>query len=247
MTILELFTDPRWLSNVYLVADGQAGTAVVIDSGAPLEPVFDALARHRLSLAAILTTHRHIDHTGGHDEIARRTGAPIYASSVEAPHVPGARPLRPDEVRVWGTLSVSVLPLPGHTAGHAGYLVHGVGVFTGDCIFAGSLGSTIGEGSSGFADAHRAVGRFLALPDTTPVYAGHGGPTTVGAERADNPFLRVMGGRAPEGRGRCRALGRPARLIVLARDYDGGTKAWVRFDDEGADALVPGSRVEVLA
>ncbi|OLC55591.1 MAG: hypothetical protein AUH92_01815 [Acidobacteria bacterium 13_1_40CM_4_69_4] len=247
MTIFERFTDPRWLSNVYLVADGHAGTAVIIDSGAPLEPMFDALVRHRLSLAAILTTHRHIDHTGGHDELGRRTRAPIYALSVEAPHVPGARPLQPEEVRVWGTLRVSAIPLHGHTAGHAGYLVQGVGLFTGDCVFARSLGSTIGEGSSGFADAHRAVERFLALPDATPVHPGHGGPTTVGAERADNPFLRVMSGRAPEGRGRCRALGRPARLVVLAPDYDGGTKAWVRFDDEGADALIPGSRVEVLS
>ncbi|HYS77776.1 MAG TPA: hypothetical protein VEO94_02985, partial [Candidatus Dormibacteraeota bacterium] len=61
------------------------------------------------------------------------------------------------------------------------------------------------------------------------------------------PFIRVLTGRDVEGDGRCTALGRPGRLVVLARDYDGGTKAWVRFDDEGADALVPGSRVEVLA
>ena len=83
-----------------------------------------------------------------------------------------------------------------------------------------------------------------ALPDATVLHPGHGPATTVGEERATNPFIRAMlGERAPTGR--FTALGRPAELIVLAKDYDGGTKAWVRFEDDGADALVPGSRVTV--
>lgn len=243
--ILERSEDPGWLSNAYLVGEG--GEAIVIDTGAPLGPILGALERHGRRLAAILCTHRHGDHTGGNDDLVRRTGAAVLALRLEAPYIRGAQPLDDGEARTWGALEVQVVHLPGHTTGHAGYLVSGAGLFTGDCLFAGSLGGTVGAAASGFEDARRAVlERILALPDDTPIHPGHAGPTTVGRERDSNPFIRVMLGRDPEGSGRCRALGRPARLVVLARDYDGGTKAWVRFDDDGRDALVPGSRVEVL-
>ncbi len=238
--------DPGWLSNAYLVGDRGGGTAVVVDSGAPLLPLLTAIEHHRLRLAAILTTHRHIDHVQGHAELARRTGAPIYALRAETPYVEGAQALDPEEERAWGALRVLAVSLPGHTAGHAGYLIEGAGLFTGDCLFAGSLGGTVGPGASGFEDARRAVSRILALPEKTRLHPGHAGPTSVGAERRHNPFIRVMTGLEPEGQGRCVALGRPARLVVLERDYDDGTKAWVRFDD-GQDALVPGSRMIIPA
>jgi len=242
--ILERSMDPGWLSNAYLVGDRPGGRAVLVDSGAPLEPLLGAIERHGLTAAAILTTHRHIDHVQGHAELTRRTGAPIFALAPEAPHVARALPLEFEEERAFGGLRVRAVPLLGHTAGHAGYLIEGSGLFTGDCLFAGSLGGTVAPGNSGFEDARRAVDRILSLPDMTPVYPGHAGPSTVGSERAGNPFIRVMLGLEPEGRAPCRALGQEARLIVLARDYDGGTKAWVRFED-GRDALVPGSRVVV--
>ena len=207
--------------------------------------LLETLRLHRLNLRAILITHRHVDHVQGNAELVRSTGAPIFALAPEAPHVAGSGPLEFDEERVWDGLRVKAVPLPGHTAGHAGYLIETIGLFTGDCLFAGSLGGTVGPGNSGFEDARHAVERILHLPDETPVHPGHAGPTTVGAERAANPFIRVMLGWDAEGRRRCLALGREGRLLVLARDYDGGTKAWVRFDD-GQDALVPGSRVRVL-
>jgi hydroxyacylglutathione hydrolase len=244
--IQERSMDSRWLSNAYLIGDREGGSAVVVDSGAPLAPLLAALGRHHLTLGAILTTHRHVDHVQGHAELTRRTGAAIHALRLEAPHVSGSLPLEAEEERTWGGLRVRAVPLPGHTEGHAGYLIEGVGLFTGDCLFAGSLGGTVGEGASGFEDARLAVARILSLPDGTPIHPGHSGATTVGAEREGNPFVRVMTGRDAEGGGRCVAQGRPARLVVLARDYDGGTKAWVRFDD-GGDALVPGSRVRPVS
>ncbi len=243
--IVERSMDPGWLSNAYLVGDSDGGTAIAVDSGAPLDPLFDALERRRLTLKAILTTHRHVDHAGGNAELSRRTGAPVHALEAEAPHVEKALPLRAGETRAWGGLRVRVIALPGHTAGQAGYLVEGAGLFTGDCLFAGSLGGTVGPASTGFEDARRAVMEgILSLPDDTVIYPGHCDFTTVGRERTDNPFIRVMTGIDPEGRGRCVAMGRPGRVIVNARDYDGGTKVWVRFDD-GRDALVPGSRVRI--
>ncbi len=103
----------------------------------------------------------------------------------------------------------------------------------------------MGPASSGFADARRAVERILELPDDTTIYPGHAGATTVGREKAESPLVRVMIGADPEGDRRCTALGRPGRLIALADDYDGGTKGWVRFDDDGSEAIVPGSRLEI--
>ena len=236
-------TDARLLSNAWLAADQAGGTAVVVDSGAPLAPLLDAIARERLRVAAILTTHRHGDHVAGHRELASRTGAPILALDREAPHVPAAQPLRDGEERRWGALEVRVVALPGHTEGHAGYHVAGLGLFTGDCLFAGSVGGS----GAGFAAARASLERVASFPPATRLLPGHAAATTVHAEREGNPFLRVVLGMELEGAGRCVALGRAARLVVLARDYDGGTKAWVRFDDDGQDALVPGSRVRALS
>ncbi len=243
--ILTRATEPAWLSNAYLVADRDGGTAVVIDTGAPIEPLLRALQERRLTVAAILCTHRHLDHVSGNLRLAGTTGAPVFALHAEAEHVPLARPLEDGERRTWGDIGVRVVGLAGHTAGQCGYLVEGVGLFTGDCLFKGSLGGTVGPAASGFEDVRRSVDRILALPDETPLLPGHADPTTVGRERRHNPFLRVMTGADPEGAGRCAALGMPARLVVLAPDYDGGTKAWVRFDADGRDAIVPGSRVQV--
>src|SRR5881296_493519 len=106
--ILERSMDPGWLSNAYLIGDRDGGTAVVVDSGAPLPPLFSAIERHRLELRAILTTHRHADHVQGHSELARRTGAPIYALRPETPHVMAALALEPEEERVWEGLRVRV-------------------------------------------------------------------------------------------------------------------------------------------
>lgn len=239
-------THPGWLSNSYLVAPGEGGDALVVDSGAPLAPLFDALESHSLRLRAILTTHRHPDHVAGNPELARRTGVPIFALAGEAEHVAGAISLRAGEHKSWDGIELRTLHLPGHTAFQAGYHVEGVGLFCGDCLFAGSIGGNMGPASTGFSDIRVAiVERILEMPDETPIFPGHAEPTTVGRERSTNPFVRVMTGLDPEGSGRCLALGRGARLVVLARDFDGRPKAWVRFDDDALDAVIPGSFVEI--
>lgn len=239
-------THPGWISNAYLVADRERGTAIAVDSGAPLGPVFDALETHGLRLAAVLTTHRHADHVAGHPEIVRRTGATVYALRGEADSVPGAIALEDGERREWDGIRVTTMALPGHTVHHAGFLIEDVGLFSGDCLFAGSVGGCSNPAAAPF-DALRGsiVERILTLPDDTPVYPGHAGATTVGRERTTNPFVRVMTGLDAPGTTPCAALGRAARLIVLARDYDGTTKAWVRFQDAGTDLILDGRRVEI--
>ena len=235
--------DPRWLSNAWLVWDGENGQAVLVDTGAPMQPLLAALTAHGLRLAAVLTTHRHPDHVAGNAE-AVRLGAAVLAHALEVPHVPGARAVEPDEELAFGDLRAHLVPLPGHTAGHAGWWIEGTGLFTGDALFRGSIGGTVGPGASGVADQRASLERILGYPKGTVLLPGHGPETTVGLERDANPLARaVLGLESTESRAGL-ALGRPARVLRVARDYDGGTKAWVRFDDDGTDAIVPGSRVE---
>ena len=236
--------DPSWLSNAWLVWEGDRGEAVLVDTGAPLEPLLAAVSEHGLHLAAVLTTHRHHDHVAGNAEVVRR-GAAILAHPVEVPYVPGAEAVEPESLRSFGELHAQLVPLPGHTAGHSGWWIEGVGLFTGDALFRGSIGGTVGPAASGFADQRASVERILSYPAGTVLLPGHGPETTVGLERDANPLARaILGLESTESRP-AHALGRPARGLRVARDYDGGTKAWVRFEDDGTDAIVPGSRVEL--
>lgn len=239
--------DRSWLSNAYLVTDAPGGHGVVIDTGAPVEPLIEEAERLGVRVPWILNTHFHHDHIAGNAALARRFGAEVGAHRLDKSRVPSAtRALEDGDVIRAGELTVRVLHIPGHTAGQAAFLVGDGDVFTGDTLFRRSVGGCVGPGATGFADLRRSlVERLLALPDAVAVHPGHTLPSTIGEERRENPFLRVMLGTDPAGRGRCRALGRPATLIVHAEDYDGGTKAWVRFDDDGSEATVPGSRVDV--
>jgi glyoxylase-like metal-dependent hydrolase (beta-lactamase superfamily II) len=239
--------DPRWLSNAYLVYDAEGGRGVVIDTGAPVEPILEEARLRRVRVEWILNTHFHVDHIAGNEALARGLGARVAAHRLDLPRIPsGGEPLEDGQEIQAGDLTIEVLHIPGHTAGQAAFLVSGAELFTGDTLFRRSVGGTVAPGASGFEDLRRSlVERLLALPDAVTVRPGHTLSTSIGEERAENPFLRVMLGVDPPGTARCRALGRPAQLIVHARDYDGGTKAWVRFDDDGREATVPGSRVEV--
>jgi hydroxyacylglutathione hydrolase len=213
---------PEWLSNAFVVADGEGGTAVFVDSGADLGPLLAAVERWGATPAAILRTHSHHDHVANEDELRSRFGIDVVAE--------------PGEWE-WGGLGVRGVATPGHSDDMVAFLVHDV-VFTGDTLFKDAVGG-------GNLDQVRAsvMDVFMALPDETRVLPGHTDETTIGRERAENPFVRVWGGAAPEGDERVRVGGRDATLVVWSPDYDGKGKAWVRFDG-GEDVIVGGSRVE---
>jgi hydroxyacylglutathione hydrolase len=158
--------------------------------------------------------------------------------------VPGTTgDLHPGDTVNVGGLTVEALHTPGHTAGMLSLLVEGE-VFTGDTLFKGSVGGVRAPGSTSFADIkHSIMEVLLALPPETVIRPGHTDPTTVGDELESNPFVRVWRGLDAEGDDRCTALGDPATLVLWGPDYDGGHKAWVRWEN-GADDIVPGSRVE---
>ncbi len=147
-----------------------------------------------------------------------------------------------------GTLNLRALPTPGHCDPHVTWVVEDadgapVAAFTGDAIFRGTVGGTLNGGPDGLAHLRESiVDRILALPGNTDLYPGHMEPTTVGAELESNPFVRAWRGEYTEQGDRIQVAGTDATLLLEAADYDGGTKAWVRFAD-GREAIVGGSMV----
>ena len=207
---------PGYLSNAYLVADEEGGTAVYVDSGAPLEPLLAAAERWGVTPVAVLHTHGHHDHVENEDEL----GLEVVTGDFEA-----------------GGLRFEALPCPGHSGDGLSFAGGGV-VFTGDTLFKDAVGG------GDFEQIKRSVMEVLMkLPPETRVLPGHTDETTIGREWEENPFVRVWRGADPEGTEPVRVGDEEASLVVWSPDYDGKGKAWVRFDD-GVDAIVGGSRVE---
>jgi hydroxyacylglutathione hydrolase len=118
-------------------------------------------------------------------------------------------------------------------------------VFTGDTLFKGSVGGVRAPGHTTYTDLRDSImGTLMELPSNTVIHPGHADPTTVAREWERNGFIRIWRGLDPKGSERCVALGEPATLILLGEDYDGGKKAWVRWEEDGKDDIVPGSRVQ---
>jgi hydroxyacylglutathione hydrolase len=215
--LVERSLNPDYLSNAYLVADEEGGVALYVDSGAPLEPLRAAAERWGVEPQVVLRTHSHADHVEHESEL----GLPVKTDAGEV-----------------GGLQVEALSTPGHSDDMVAFVVNGEAVFTGDTLFKDSVGG------GNFDQVRQSVMNVLMqLPPETRVLPGHTDETTIGREWEENPFVRVWRGVEPEGTERVRVAGEDATLIVWSPDYDGGGKAWVRFDD-GRDAIIGGSRVQ---
>jgi len=221
--LVEKSMHPGWLSNAYVIAAKEGGAAVFVDSGADPVPLVAAVERWRATPVAILRTHAHADHVAHEHELASRYRIPVIAE--------------PGEWE-WDGLRVRGLATPGHSADMVAFVIDDELVLTGDTLFLDAVG-----GGDLAAIRRSVMDVLLALPDELRVLPGHTAETTIGRERGQNPFVRVWSGAEPEGTEPVRVGGRPAVLVVWSPDYDGNGKAWVRFDD-GADAIVGGSRVE---
>jgi glyoxylase-like metal-dependent hydrolase (beta-lactamase superfamily II) len=169
--------------------------------------VLAALKQRPWQLRHILLTHAHFDHTGGAADLVEATGAPLAIHPLELPllragggsrefgfHVrPCPEPnllLEEGQVIEVGKMRFNVLFVPGHTVGHvAFYEAQAKAVFSGDVLFYGGIGRTDFPGGD-YDTLMRSIREVLfALPDETAVCCGHGPATTIGRERAENPFL----------------------------------------------------------
>jgi hydroxyacylglutathione hydrolase len=221
--LVERSTHPDWLSNAFLVGV-EDGPAVFVDSGADPAPLLEAVERWRATPVAMLRTHGHHDHVEHEDGLVRRYSIPVIAE--------------PGEWK-WDGVAVRALATPGHSEDGLSFVVDDSVVATGDTLFRDAVGG------GDVATVRRSVMEvLLELPDATRVLPGHADETTIGRERRSNPFVRVWSGGEQEGTERVRVGGREATLLVWSPDYDGKGKAWVRFDDDGSEAIVGGSRVE---
>jgi hydroxyacylglutathione hydrolase len=281
--LIERSTNPKFISNTYLLADGVGGPAFFIDAGGPVAPLIEVADSRGLTPTHVLLTHHHFDHIsdlgalrerwGGlqvlisgreRDLLAVGTGEGAQASGAD-----GLGTVEAGQTLQFGTLEVRPLHTPGHTAGMLSFLVGdrseggdartrsrasttapggfagaGASVFTGDTLFKNSVGGVKAPGHTTYGDLRDSImGTLMELPPDTVIHPGHAEASTVGEEWAANAFIRVWRGLDQEGSEPCTALGMPATLVLLGADYDGGTKAWVRWQD-GSDDIVPGSRVE---
>src|SRR3954464_4148046 len=156
-----------WLSNTYLVADEDGGSALVIDAGGPCKPLLEEAARRGVFVRTLLLTHHHHDHVA---EAFMWRDAEVLAHPVEAELLEGVdRTIEPGYTFDVGGLHVETLHTPGHTAGMLNFVINGEEVFTGDTLFKGSVGGVRAPGSTSFADLRHLIMDVLmkVAPATT--------------------------------------------------------------------------------
>jgi glyoxylase-like metal-dependent hydrolase (beta-lactamase superfamily II) len=195
--------------NCFIAWPEDAKTAIVVDPGEEAERILQTLADDDLTVAAILLTHTHFDHVGAVAPLAKATGAPVYCPTLEVPVLadimsfvpwPGFGPYESwnaEETVSGGEhlslagLEIDVIFTPGHSPGHVTYATSGA-LFSGDVLFQGSIGRTDLPGGDHETLMGSIAGLLESYPDDTQVYPGHMGTTTLGAERASNPFLAAL-------------------------------------------------------
>ena len=200
--------------NTWLVRPDGSDRAVMIDPGDEADRLLGAIDQLGVGLDAILLTHTHFDHVGAVAPVAQATGAPVYCPKIEVgvladimAFVPWAgfgpfesydadETLEGGERLALAGLDIDVIFTPGHSPGHVTYAVEGEGaLLSGDVLFQGSVGRTDLPGGDTATLMASIAGLLDRFDDDTVVYPGHMGVTTLGRERATNPFLQALAGR----------------------------------------------------
>ena len=218
LLILETAAAPPFFKNGYVLGCEVTRQGVVIDPGDDVDELLAAVERHRLEPVAILLTHAHMDHVTGVARAKQALGVPVwlhrddnflYEAVVQQGQMFGFRvdPQPPidkfyedgQKIR-FGEYEIAVHHTPGHCPGGVALAVNGDPrthgpterriLIVGDTLFAGSIGRTDLPGGDMETLLRSIRDVLFKYPDGTPVYSGHGDPTTIGREKRSNPFLR---------------------------------------------------------
>lgn len=199
--------------NCYILADEETKEAIVIDPGDDADDILSIIRDKGLTVKYIINTHAHFDHVGANAQLKKATGAEILlheadaallsSSSGEAgmfgmkaaPSPPADRYIRDGDIITAGEVSLTVLHTPGHSSGGISLIEDGM-VFTGDALFAGSIGRTDRPGGDLMTLITSIKTKLLDMPDDTRVFPGHGPDSTIGEEKRENPFLNQDSGFA---------------------------------------------------
>jgi len=208
---VRMFTVGMVQENCYLFRRDGSSEALIVDPGDEAPKLLSAIDELGVELKGILLTHTHFDHVGAVAPVAEATGAEVWVPEIEKPVLadimsfvpwPGFGPfesydaehtLRGDETLTMAGFDIDVIFTPGHSPGHVTFSIPDEqAVFSGDVLFQGSVGRTDLPGGDWDTLLESIRGLVDSLPEDTTVYPGHMGVTSLGAERATNPFLAEL-------------------------------------------------------
>jgi len=193
-------------TNTYILSQ-ENGKCIIFDPSSGCEDVLEYIKSNKLTPEAICITHAHFDHCMGIPEIEKKyPGITIWIHPYDKPMLMDSdfngsymigrkfsyngqlHELHEGKITI-GSFIFTVLHIPGHSPGGVAFIIDNF-CFSGDSLFAGSVGRTDFPGCDGPALFKNIKDKLFALPDNTIVYSGHGGRTTIGREKRSNPFFR---------------------------------------------------------
>ena len=191
-----------YAANCYVIMDEESKEAVVLDPGGDEDDIISVIEEIGAKVKYIMLTHGHADHTGGVTNIQRRYGAPIGISEKDEALMSNGSymfgsfgkdkkadlTLKDGDTVDIGNKTIKVIETPGHTPGCISFLLEDK-VFTGDTLFAGSIGRTDLPGGDFDTIISSIKNKLMVLSDEVIVYPGHGPESTIGGEKKRNPFL----------------------------------------------------------
>src|SRR5687767_11090036 len=208
---VRMLTVGQVAENCFVLRKDGSDRGLIVDPGEEAERILHVVDELGLAIDAILLTHTHFDHIGAVAPIARATGAPVYCPEIEVPVLADIMSFVPwqgfgpfeswdaeetvkggERLELAG-FELDVIFTPGHSPGHVTYSVADEpALFSGDVLFQGSVGRTDLPGGD-WPTLLESIRKLVdGHPEETVVYPGHMGITTLGAERASNPFLAEL-------------------------------------------------------
>lgn len=191
-------------ANCYIVYDEKTMKGFIIDPGGDEEDILNILRNNGITAEFIILTHGHFDHTGAVNKLKRGLNIPVYMNEKDLCFVSGdsnIKRLPPYSENIaidklisdgdsleYGNETLKIIETPGHTMGSISIFTCGC-LFTGDTLFAGSVGRTDLVGGSQVALEKSIKSKLMVFPDETRVYPGHGPSTTIGCQKIENPYI----------------------------------------------------------